>query len=219
MQPRPYEVATDYILLSVPLLALFEDGSSMSFSTQDLIKILDNELKAIWRGERQVLSCEERLNSPAIAKALNLRQVNKVFAFQDFQRQIHDYQQEHHVSGIIWRELTCQGQTLTVPELHNKLIPVEGDKQTLMAAKSEIFDFWKEKTQDMVFFLEDSQTTTTAEYADYLLLRADWVELDIGIKDFYLGLCWGDPTKYRYRWARPSSGRDRITATPKETDR
>ena len=56
----------------------------MIYTTQQLIKILDQELKATWRGERVILSGHDRINNPVIAKALNTNKINQVFAYQDF---------------------------------------------------------------------------------------------------------------------------------------
>ena len=66
----------------------------MTYTTDELIQILDCELKENWKGKRIVLSSTERLNDPVMAKALNMDQVNKVFAYRDFRSQIHDYQNQ-----------------------------------------------------------------------------------------------------------------------------
>lgn len=52
----------------------------MTYTTDELIKILDQELKENWKGKRVVLSSAQRINDPVVAKALNMDQVNKVFA-------------------------------------------------------------------------------------------------------------------------------------------
>ncbi|HEY9816804.1 MAG TPA: hypothetical protein V6D20_13545, partial [Candidatus Obscuribacterales bacterium] len=63
----------------------------MPYTTQDLIEILDQELRAHWKGERLLLSSEKRLDNPVVAKAIGAGQLSKVFGYRDFQGQIHQY--------------------------------------------------------------------------------------------------------------------------------
>ncbi|AFZ34663.1 hypothetical protein Sta7437_1087 [Stanieria cyanosphaera PCC 7437] len=206
----------------------------MTYTTQDLIEILDRELKANWKGERIVLSSEERINNPVVAKFLNMDRVSKVFAYQDFRRQVHEYQQEHQVSGIIWHNCTFRGKTIKYPEVYNQLIPIEGDKEILMCAKESILAFWYEVTEGMNFWLANAlkkgnhlsvKTDETinsihqqisSEYANKIVRQAEWAEIDASLTEVYLGLCWGDPLEYRYQWAKPKSGCDRIIAAETE---
>ncbi|MEM8719621.1 MAG: hypothetical protein AAGE84_09970 [Cyanobacteria bacterium P01_G01_bin.39] len=196
----------------------------MTYTTNELIKILDCELKENWKGKRVVLSSASRLNDPVVAKALNMDQVNKVFAYRDFRSQIHEYQQQHGVSGIIWRTCSFNDQSITYPEIHNQLIPVPGDKETLIEARSKILDFWHQATRQMNYWLVnprlDSQGNhhqlISSEYLDKLITQTEWAEIDAARTEIYLGLCWGDPQDYRYQWAKPKSGCDRIIATVSE---
>lgn len=54
----------------------------------------------------------------------------------------------------------------------------------------------------------------SSEYVDKLIRQAEWVEVDAARTEIYLGLCWGDPLEYRYQWAKPKSGCDRVIASP-----
>ena len=198
----------------------------MTYTTQELIEILDRELKANWKGKRIVLSSEERINDPVVSKLLDMEKVSKVFAYQDFRRQIHEYQKQHQVSGIIWRECSFLNKTIRYPEVYNQLIPIEGDKATLIQAKSSIIDFWRETTANMQFWLVNapgkrknkSKTNSyhqkiSLEYVEKLINQTEWAEIDAACTEIYLGLCWGDPSEYRYQWAKPKSGCDRIIAS------
>ena len=193
----------------------------MTYTTDELIKILDCELKENWKGRRIVLSSAKRLNDPVVAKALNMDQVNKVFAYRDFRSQIHEYQQQHGVSGIIWRTCTFNQQTITYPEIHNQLIPIPGDKEILIAARTKILDFWYQVTPKMNFWLVNGKTAPNGShhqqiplsYLHKLVKQTEWAEIDAARTEIYLGLCWGDPQEYRYQWAKPKSGCDRIVAT------
>ena len=210
----------------------------MTYTTQELIEILDRELKASCQGKRIVLSSKERINDPVVSKLLDMKQVSKVFAYQDFRSQIHQYQKQHRVSGIIWRNCHFKEKTICFPEIYNQLIPIEEDKQVLIQAKEPIISFWQEVTVGMKFWLanvpgkkgqgdretggqgeQENKTKTThhlkisAEYVDKLIRQSEWVEVDAARTEIYLGLCWGDPLEYRYQWAKPKSGCDRIIAS------
>lgn len=215
---------------------------SMTYSTQDLIAILERELKANWKGKRVVLSSAERINDPVVTKLLNMNQVSKVFAYQDFRSQIHQYQREHKVSGVIWRNCTFKSNTVSYPEIHNQLIPLEEDKTILIQAKQSVINFWLEVTSEMQFWLANAPGKTrlsklslnqkqqhqvnsvnhqqktphlqiTKEYVTKMINQAEWAEVDATRSEVYLGLCWGDPLEYRYQWAKPKSGCDRIIAS------
>jgi hypothetical protein len=186
----------------------------MVYSTQDLIQILDAEMRATWRGDRVLLAPDERLSNPVIAKAIDGQKAAKVFAYQDFRAQIHEYQRQHSVSGLIWRVCTFQGRSIRYPELHNQLIPVAGDKEKLMTAKPLVLDFWRENTLDMNFWLSvhRHRPLSLDSLAD-LMAEAEWAEIDAAQTELYLGLCWGDPQHYQYQWAKPESGCHRVIAT------
>lgn len=193
----------------------------MTYTTEELLKILDCELKENWKRKRVVLSSAQRINDPVVAKALNMDQVNKVFAYRDFRSQIHEYQQQYKVSGIIWRTCTFNQQSLTYPEIHNQLIPIPGDKQILLAARTQILDFWEKVTNNLNLWLVNSKISSsgshhqqiTLSYLQKLIKQTEWAEIDAARTEIYLGLCWGDPHEYRYQWAKPKSGCDRIIAT------
>lgn len=185
----------------------------MHYTTQQLIQILEQELKAIWQGKRIVLSSVARLNNPAVSKALEMHQGSKVFAYQDFRRQIHEYQREYHVSGIIWRVCTFNGKSIRFPELHNQLISIPGDKEILMAAKESILLFWAEMTEKMQFWLSAHRLRPISpESLTELIQESQWAEIDAAQTELYLGLCWGNPQEYQYQWAKPDSGCHRIIA-------
>ncbi len=185
----------------------------MAYTTDELIQILDQELKAHWKGERVLLSSEDRLNHPVIAKALGAEKLSKVFAYQDFRRQIHEYQCEHGVSGLIWRSHSFGGHIICSPELHTQLIAIPDDKVTLISAKSAILDFWDRATAPLSFWLagHDPQPTTP-DHIQTLIQETEWVEIDAARTELYLSLCWGDPTHCHYQWAQPDSGCIRVIA-------
>jgi hypothetical protein len=185
----------------------------MTYSTQQLIDILDQELRATWKGERILLSSAQRLDNPIVEKAIDLKKVGKVFAYQDFRRQIHAYQENYQVSGIIWRNCSFAGQSLRYPELHNQLIPVAGDKEILIAYRDKVLNFWYTHTQEMNYWLVANQRRPLSrDSLSHLIEETEWAEIDAARNELYLGLCWGNPQEYQYLWAKPNSGCHRVIA-------
>ncbi len=183
----------------------------MKYSTKELIQILEQELQANWQGKRVVLSSENRLNNPVVSKAINMDKVNKVFAYRDFRSEIHAYQLEHQVSGIIWRESTFKGSKISFPQIHNQLIPIHGDKDILMTYKREILSFWWQVTADLnIWLMEKTPQKITRETVENFIKLTEWVEIEAAKTELYLGLCWGNPAEYQYKWAYPLSGCHRI---------
>lgn len=189
----------------------------MTYTTEQLIQILDQELRANRKGERILLSSESRINNPVVAKALGTEKLSKVFAYRDFRAQIHQFQRQHQVSGVVWRTCTFRDKTLHCPELHNQLIAVPGDKEILMAATESILSFWYQMTQNLTLWLANPDPhQTTPEYVEQLVQRAEWAELDATRTELYLSLCWGNPEECHYHWARSTSGCERIVAAASE---
>ncbi|MBF2078866.1 MAG: hypothetical protein IGR76_10195 [Synechococcales cyanobacterium T60_A2020_003] len=185
----------------------------MPYTTDELIHILDQELRAHWKGERVLLSSEDRLENSVIAKALGSEKLSKVFAYQDFRDQIHQYQLDHQVSGLIWKVRRFQTHSVRSPELHNQLIPIPSDKEVLVQAREDVLVFWRQATQGMTFWLAgyDPQHITVA-YVEELVRQTEWAEVDAAQTEIYLSLCWGDPKTCHYQWAQPDSGCIRIIA-------
>ena len=185
----------------------------MAYTTQELLEILEQELRATCQGKRLLLSTGDRLDNPIVAKAIDLNQVGKVFAYQDFREQIHEYQRENNVSGLIWRQCHFNGDSIKFPEIHNQLTAVAGDKEKLMAVKQEIFSFWQQHTQTLNYWLvaHHHRPLGWESFAE-LWEQGEWAELDTTQTELFLGICWGDPVEYQYEWAKPASGCHRVVA-------
>lgn len=189
----------------------------MPYSTEELIQILDQELRATWKGERILLSSPDRLSNPVVAKALGAEKLSKVFAYQDFQKQVQQYQREHSVSGIVWSVCTFKGDDIRYPELHHQLVPVPGDKDILIRAKPDIVAFWWRATVGMLFWsaghtpLQINRSLVEEQIND-----AEWLEVTAGQDELYLSLCWGDPKECHYQWAWPDSRCERVIASERK---
>ncbi len=192
----------------------------MPYTTTDLIRILDQELRATRLGKRVLLSPEDRINDPVLAKALGTDQMSRIMAYQDFRTEIHRYQQKHQISGLVWHECRFRGKSVCVPELHPQLFAVEGDKETLMAAKAEILAFWWEAAESLTLWGAAYDPPPLSRSAvEQLIETAEWAEISAIQAELYLGLCWGDPREYHCQWAYPASGCHRVVAAAgKPTD-
>jgi hypothetical protein len=184
----------------------------MSYTTEELLDFLDQELRAAWRGERVVLSSTQRLN-PVVAKAIGTEKLSKVFAVQDFRDQIHQYQREHQVSGLVWHTCRFRERSLQFPELHPQLIAIPEDKATLIAAKEPVINFWRSSIEGLRLW-QPGPPPLPLELAtvEQWIAETEWAEVDATRSELYLRLCWGDPKVCHYDWAKPDSGCERIIA-------
>lgn len=184
----------------------------MVYTTAELLDFLDQELRAAWRGERVVLSSNQRLN-PVVAKAIGTEKLSKVFAVQDFRDQIHQYQRKHNVSGLVWHTCRFQGRSHQFPELHPQLIATEADKATLQAAKAGVIDFWHSSIQNLRLWQSGAPPRPVKlATIEQWIADTEWAEVDATRSELYLRLCWGDPKICHYDWALPDSGCERIIA-------
>jgi len=189
----------------------------MTYSTEQLIQILDQELRATWKGERVLLSSSERLSNPVVAKALGDEKLSKVFAYQDFQKQVQQYQLDHQVSGLLWQTCSFRGHHVRYPELHHQLIPVPGDKDVLMGAKASVLRFWWLASEGLTFWSAGHSPRLLERRAVEELARdAEWVEVASGQNELYMSLCWGHPKECHYQWAWPDSRCERVIASERE---
>lgn len=189
----------------------------MAYTTEQLLDFLDQELRATWKGERVVLSSADRIDNPVLSKAIGADKLSKVFAIQDFRAQIHDYQHEHGVSGLMWHTCQFQGRSLRVPELHPQLIAIPADKLALVGAKPAIVEFWRQSIAGLRLWMAGNQPQpTTPEAVEQLIAASEWAELSATRDELYLSLCWGNPKDCHCDWAKPESGCDRIIATAGE---
>ena len=189
----------------------------MTYTTEQLLDFLDQELRATWQGERVVLSSAERIDNPVLSKAIGADKLSKVFAIQDFRAQIHHYQQQHGVSGLVWHTCQFRGRSLRVPELHPQLIAIPADKAALAAARPAMLDFWRQSIDGLRLWRAGSDPQPVdRDTVEAALAASEWVELSATRSELYLGICWGDPKDCHCDWAKPESGCDRIIATAGE---
>lgn len=196
--------------------SFFATPNAMAYNTAELINILDREMRASCQGKRVLLSAEARLNAdPVLALALGADKISNVYAYREFREQIHQYQREQDVSGLIWRNCQFQGHLLTFPELHNQLIAIPADLGVLREAKAEVLAFWQRVSAPLrLWLLGKTEQEINPGFVEELAREAEWAEVDVTMTEVYLGLCWGKPEERHCQWAFPESGCRRIVATP-----
>ncbi|MBU7587162.1 MAG: hypothetical protein KAF91_30670 [Nostoc sp. TH1S01] len=192
---------------------------SKVYTTEELIQILAAERQACLKGERLKLEVKVSGN-PVIDQFIRTDGLQKFTAYQDFKAAIHNYQREHQVSGIVWREMTVKGQTLRYPEVDNQLIALTSDMAILQSSKDSILNFWYEVTVEMDLYLsfnnsKQHQQITTDDVAR-IAHRTEWASLwkweNPNFLELILQLGWGNPEEASYKRGRPHSGSEYIHA-------
>jgi len=189
------------------------------YSTEELIKILADERRACMNGQRLNLAASASGN-PLIDRFLKPDGIQKFSAYRDFKAAVHRYQQQHQVSGIIWRQLTLKGQTLRYPVVDEQLMALKSDLEILKAAKDSIVAFWGNVTLGMDLYLS---ITTGKEFRQIMpddvgaiAYRTEWANLfqhgNSTFLEVILQLGWGKPEEASYKQGWPTSGSEYIHA-------
>lgn len=192
---------------------------STIYTTQELIQILANERHACLQGKRLKLAATASGN-PLIDKFIKSDGVQKFTAYQDFKAAVHAYQQQHQVSGIVWRQIVVKGKTLSYPEVDPQLIALSSDLEQLQAAKSSLLGFWQEVTTGMDLYLsfnnaKDYRLVMPADI-DRINTTTQWANLckweNSTFLEIILQLGWGQPAEAAYKRSWPRSGSEYIHA-------
>ena len=189
------------------------------YTTQELIQILANERRACLQGQRLNLAVKASGNF-VIDKYLKIEGLQKFTAYQDFKAAVHRYQRENNVSGIVWRQLTVKGKTLSYPEVDAQLIAVQSDIELLKNFKAHIIAFWDEITVGLDIYLslnhgKDYRQIMPVD-VERIIYRAEWASLwkseNSNFLEIILQLGWGQPQEAAYRGGWPDSGSEYIHA-------
>ena len=192
---------------------------SQVYSTEELIQILADERRACMNGERLNLAASAS-GSPLLDQFLNPDGIQKFSAYRDFKAAVHRYQQQHQVSGIVWRQLTVQGKTLRYPAVDEQLVALLSDLAILKAAKASILTFWYSVTQDMDLYLSintgKDYRQITANDVGAITHKTEWASLyqhgNSRFVEIILQLGWGKPEEASYKRGWPTSGSEYIHA-------
>ncbi|VXD25061.1 conserved hypothetical protein [Planktothrix serta PCC 8927] len=193
---------------------------SKIYSTEELIQILNQEREACLKGERLNLKATPAVGNPVIDCFLKPEGIQKFTAYQNFKATIHQYQQEHQVSGIIGREITVQGKTLYFPIVDEQLIALPRDFEQLKAAKIQLLEFWDDVTAGMDLYLSlnsgKDYRQICVEEVDAIVQRTEWACIwkweKASFLEMLLQLGWGQPGEAGDRRGWPQSGSENIHA-------
>jgi hypothetical protein len=189
------------------------------YTTQELIEILAAERQACLQGQRLNLAAQPSGNI-AIDKYLKPEGLQKFTAYQDFKAAVHRYQREHGVSGIVWRQMTVKGKTVSYPEVDAQLIALPEDLEILKDYKAAIADFWQQVTAGMDVYLSINHgkgyRQITPADVERIMHRTEWATLwkseNTNFLEIILQLGWGQPQEAAYKCGWPDSGSEYIHA-------
>jgi hypothetical protein len=189
------------------------------YTTQELIEILAAERQACLQGQRLNLAAQPSGNI-AIDKYLKPEGLQKFTAYQDFKVAVHNYQREHSVSGIVWRQMTVKGKTIAYPEVDAQLIALPEDLEILQDYRIAIADFWQQVTVGMDVYLSINHgkgyRQITPADVERIMHRTQWATLwkseNINFLEIILQLGWGQPQEAAYKRGWPDSGSEYIHA-------
>jgi hypothetical protein len=192
---------------------------SQPHTTEELLKILADERRACMNGQRLNLAVSPS-GSPFLDKFLQPEGLQRFTAYRNFRTAIHDYQRAHQVSGIVWQTFTLKGHSLSFPKIDDQLIALDRDRQTLQAAKTNLFDFWWKITAGMDFYLSlnagKSYRLIGPADIEWIMQRTEWASLTQQGKqntlELILQLGWGQPDEAAYRHGFPDSGSEYVHA-------
>ncbi|HAX75684.1 MAG TPA: hypothetical protein DCY88_07595 [Cyanobacteria bacterium UBA11372] len=193
---------------------------SKVYSTDELLQILASERQACLTGKRLKLTTKVSGN-PVIDMFLKAEGLQKFTAYQDFKAAVHDYQREHEVSGIVWRQMTVKGISLHYPAVDDQLIAIPSDIETLKAAKTSMLAFWHEVTAGMDLYLSMNNGRDFRQIlptdVDRISDRTEWVNLckwenAKNFLEIVLQMGWGNPEEASYKRGWPNSGSEYVHA-------
>jgi hypothetical protein len=190
------------------------------YTTTDLVRILAEEHRACVNGRRLNLSASVSGVNPLIDQFLNPEGIQKFSAYQDFRAAVHDYQRQHQVSGILWRQVTCAGQALIYPQVAEELIALPEDQQLLHQYRFQIYQFWLQQatTRDVYLSVNWGKDYLRIDLSEVesIFDRSEWANLEqqcySGFSELILQLGWGEPREARYHRGWPEPGSEFINA-------
>jgi hypothetical protein len=196
------------------------------YTTEELLKILDQEKRACMRGDRLSLgihhvgSASTAGASPFLDQFLECSGAQKFAAYENFRRTIWAYQYQKNISGLVWEEIQVRGRSFRFPKVHEELASLTCDLRQLSDAKSMVTMFWDAVTIGMDLFLgmQGGKTFELITPMDLKRMsdRSEWITISAhghsAHLEVILQLGWGKPEDACYRRGFPASGSESIHA-------
>lgn len=190
------------------------------YSTEELLQILAAERRACISGERLNLAAQPSGMNHVIDRLIEPTGIQKFTAYENFRNTIHQYQQEHQVSGLVWQEIRLGDRPLRFPQIDEQLASLPQDLRVLGEAKPAVIDFWQQTTGAMALFLSLQRgirfEPIEPELVERIVARSQWATVTHHGRgetlEIILQLGWGKPEAARYRRDFPNSGSEFIHA-------
>lgn len=194
-----------------------------TYTTQELVRILEGERAACMGGQRLALEASVSGN-PAIDRIVNSNGLQRFQAYQQFRDTIHQYQRDYRVSGLVWREVSVHDRRLRFPTVHDQLLALPSDLVILRDRLPVVVRFWQQAVCEMELYLATNAgrqfVTIAMPDVERLVARSSWAQLHkherqherSSFLEILLQVGWGNPTHARDRHGWPDSGRDEIHA-------
>ena len=191
----------------------------MTYTTEQLIEFLETEFKAHAKGEREFVlpeDAEQQLvaSGDPIGAIIGARNMASVDSYHSYRDQIHAYQREHQVSGLIVEtRIFPDGSSIRYPTQHCQLALVDGDMDVLRGAKERVVDAFMNQVKAGHYYLihriearsgAEWHMETTLDFIASFAEDMDWAALanydDPGELSLHLG--YGGPIDGDYVYNR-----------------
>ncbi|ESA38467.1 hypothetical protein N836_31495 [Leptolyngbya sp. Heron Island J] len=170
----------------------------MTYTTDQLIEIIDSEMMAHIKGEREFVRLD-RIEEKFAA----------ITSYHEVREQVHAYQKQHGISGVVveTRELP-DGSVIRFPVQHDQLDLVDGDMQVLEAARFRVVEAFLEQIAAGQYYLcyriesrdgGEWDMETTPEFIRYFIQGLQWAEISMyDSGELVLQVGYGEPHESAY---------------------
>lgn len=121
----------------------------MTYTTQELIELLEGERNACMNGERLKLTTTTTGFSKEADAILGAKRIQQIGAYHDFRTEVWKYQAQNLVSGIVWEEIDINGKLLRFPTIDDQLISLPSDIELMQSYKRHVIEFWRDVAQGL----------------------------------------------------------------------
>lgn len=166
----------------------------MTYTTQELIKLLEGERDACMNGDRLKLSATITGLSKEADAILGAKGIQQIASYHDFRTEIWKYQVQNLISGIVWEEIDIKDKLFRFPTVHDQLLSLPSDVELMKSYKGCVVGFWRNVTQGLQLWRSGSNhkgherpdmIISPAE-ADLLISQSEWVTLSANTFDHKL---------------------------------
>jgi len=176
----------------------------MTYTTQDLIQLLDSERDACMNGARLKLSATNTGFSKEADAILGSRGIQQIGAYHDFRTEVWKYQVQNLVSGIVWEEIDIDGKQLRFPAVDDQLLSLPSDVELIKSYKGHVVGFWCHVTQGLQLWRSGDNRKTherpemviSPAEADSLMAQCEWAALSTNHFDRQLRRWTLEPEPY-----------------------